>query len=83
VRFDVETNLHQQLMRCTVCTEVHEIPRRVVRDPEAMLNLLEEGKQDHRECRANPDNLKLAMANRMYRKRMEQELDKASTRRAA
>ena len=70
----ITTNLAQQFLHCRVCHEVHEIPRKVLRDPEQVLNMLEDVIHDHRECAANPTNPHMAKLEREYRKRVEREL---------
>jgi hypothetical protein len=72
----IVTDMSMQTVRCTVCKEVHEIPRQLLRDQHGLLEMTDEIRRDHRECAANPDNLKLAIAHRMFRKRIEHELAK-------
>ena len=68
----IVTDLHQQTMRCTTCGDVHEIPRRVLRDPEQVLNLQEDVERDHRECVQYSD-VRLAINARAVRKALEKE----------
>lgn len=70
----IVTDLHLQAMHCDVCKAVYEIPRRLMRDQHALLEMVEELKADHRECAENPGNPRLAAAGRMFRKRLELEL---------
>jgi hypothetical protein len=74
----IQRNIAEQWVGCQVCTEVHEIPRRLLRDPEQLLNFVDEVKHDHRECAANPDNPHLAKLNRDFRKRTEREARRAN-----
>ncbi len=71
----IETNLAEQFLRCRVCTEIDEIPRRILRDPEQVLNLVEEVVHDHRECGRYADNPAMAKLQRDFRKRVDREMD--------
>lgn len=72
------TNLDLQAIGCTVCQEIIEIPRRLMRDQHGLLEMVDEIKHDHRECTADPDNPKLAAANRAFRKAIEREMARAA-----
>ncbi len=74
----IATDYHLQIMRCRVCAETFEIPRRLLRDPESLLMRLDDMTQDHRECAAHPDNPALAATHRGFRKRLERELARAA-----
>ncbi len=76
----VERDLQLQVTRCTVCCEIKEIPRRLLRDPHGLLEWTRDVADDHRECAANRDNLRLAINARMFRKRTERELRRCSQR---
>ncbi len=78
----IQTHLVEQYLRCRVCTEVKEIPRKLLRDQDALLMMVEDVIHDHRECAANVENPKLAILQRGFRKRLEHE-EKRDRERAA
>jgi hypothetical protein len=74
----ITTNVHEQWIGCTVCQELYEIPRRLLRDQHDLVEMVDEIKHDHRECAADPDNPKLAAANRAFRKAVEREFARSA-----
>lgn len=63
-------------MHCCVCKEETEIPRKLMRDQDRLLQMQEYLAEDHRECAANPDKPELARLSRQFRKRVEGEISK-------
>lgn len=75
----IVTDLSEQTMTCDVCREVYELPRRLLRDQHALLEMQDDTSHDHRECAARPDNPALAIMSRLFRKQIEFEATRSET----
>jgi hypothetical protein len=78
MRNTIRTDLELQVMRCCVCSDEYEVPRRLMRDQDGLLALQEDLAADHRECHEYRDRPELARLSREFRKRVHQEQQKAA-----
>lgn len=68
----IVSNLKLQCLECDQCGEQVEIKRKVLRDPEQMLNMLEDMRDLHRDCKRPETDRE--RAERVYREGMKREL---------
>jgi hypothetical protein len=76
----IRMNDHDQCLECTLCGECVEIPRRMLRDPEAMLAQREEAEAEHAPCEQWKEDPERARAERQYRAAMREEMEKEAQR---
>ncbi len=76
----IRMNDRDQCLECTLCGECVEIPRRLLRDPEAMLAQREEAEAEHAACEQWKDDPARARAERQYRAAMREEMQKEAER---
>ena len=67
----IAVDLDNQVMTCRVCRDEKAIPRPLLRDQHALLELVDEVAADHRECAAHPADPAKARRNRTWRKGLE------------
>lgn len=72
----ISVDLLLQSMTCRVCEDVHEIPRKLMRDQHELLLMQDTVEFDHRECRENERDPRMARLHREFRKRCENEQKK-------
>ncbi|MFP5268476.1 MAG: hypothetical protein ACLGQU_14075 [Acidobacteriota bacterium] len=76
----IRMNDRDQCLECTLCGECVEIPRRMLRDPEAMLAQREEAEAEHAPCEQWKQDPERARAERRYRAAMREEMEKEAQR---
>jgi Fe-S oxidoreductase len=76
----IRMNDRDQCLECTLCGECVEIPRRMLRDPEAMLSQREEAEAEHAPCEQWKEDPERARAERQYRAAMREEMEKEAQR---
>ncbi|MGC9199564.1 MAG: hypothetical protein ACP5E5_11610 [Acidobacteriaceae bacterium] len=76
----IRMNDRDQCLECTLCGECVEIPRRMLRDPEAMLAQREEAEEEHAACEQWKGDPERARAERQYRVAMREEMQKEAER---
>lgn len=77
----IVSNLKLQCLECDRCGEQVEIKRKVLRDPEQMLNMLEDMRDKHQDCaplETSPVETDRERAERIYREGMKTEMAKAT-----
>lgn len=81
----ITADLHSQVMTCRICGESAEIPRKLLRDQQGLMEATDDFAADHSECKQYATQPHMARLARRFRKDLQkvQRLVNEPARRAA